>query len=226
MSRIYDRQKAIGLRKKGFPYSKIKHTLGIPKSTLSGWLKDYPLTDKQMAALTKNRTESRYVAIEKTRITKQNKKKARLLVVYKQEQARWGSLTKTEIELAGLFLYWGEGGKTMSGSLSLSNTDPQVLKFTLYWLKYALNVPQEKIKVFLHLYNDMNVGQEIEYWSRELKLPATQFSKPYIKTSSRVEISHKGFGHGTCGLSVNNTRLKEKIMMSIKAIADYYAQKI
>ena len=114
----------------------------------------------------------------------------------------------------------------MNGPISLNNTDPQVIKFTLYWMVHALEIPKDRIKVTLHLYNDMNIKKEIKFWSNELKLPLSQFSKPYIKESTRVNINHKGFGHGTCGLLVSNILLKERIMMSIKAISDYYAVKI
>ena len=91
---------------------------------------------------------------------------------------------------------------------------------------YGLEIPKSKIRVTLHLYNDMNIKQEMEYWSKELTLPLSQFAKPYIKKSTRVNINHKGYGHGTCCLLVSNILLKEKIMMGLKAISDYYSSKI
>ena len=57
-------------------------------------------------------------------------------------------------------------------------------------------------------------------------MPLDLFSKPYIKSSNRESLTHKGFGHGTCGLIVHNNDLKEQIMMGISAIADYYASKV
>ncbi len=42
MARYEDKKKAISLRKKGYSYNKIKEELGVSKSTLSSWLKDYP----------------------------------------------------------------------------------------------------------------------------------------------------------------------------------------
>lgn len=114
----------------------------------------------------------------------------------------------------------------MNGPISINNTDPQVLKFALHWLTHSMGIPKERIQVFLHLYNDMDVKKETEYWSRELKMPITQFAKPYIKNSSRVNITHKGFGHGTCGLRVSSILQKEKIMMAIKAVSDQAAAKI
>jgi len=159
-------------------------------------------------------------------VTKRKKHDKRLDIAYQKEKAGWKSLTKREIELAGIFLYWGEGAKLMNGAVFLNNTDPQVLKFTLYWMTHALEVPREKIKILLHLYSDMDIKKEMNFWSKQLNLSLSQFAKPYIKQSTRINIDHKGFGHGTCGLRICNVLLKEKIMMAIKAIADDYSSKI
>ena len=225
MARIRDRQNAIELRKQGKTYGQISNELGITKSTLSGWLGNYPLSEKQLDLLKLNKEYSRLVAAEKNRLTKQKKHDKRLSDIYQIEKIRWKSLTRKELELAGIFLYWGEGAKRTNGPISLNNTDPQVLKFTLYWLMHALKIPKAKIQVFLHLYNDMDIKNEMKFWSKELKIPLKQFAKPFIKESSRVNLTHKGFGHGTCGLRVSNILQKEKIMMAIKAISDHYALK-
>lgn len=226
MSRIKDRQKAIELRKQGKTYSQIRKALDVSKSTLSDWLSEYQLTDEQMKYLQKERELSRQLAIEKTRIIKQKKRENRIKKVFEEQKAYWRKLSKRELELAGIFLYWGEGNKRLNGSVSLNNTDPMIMKFTLYWLRHGLKIPLEKVKAYLHLYSDMNVEEEISFWSNELNLSPSQFRRPYIKASARSDIDQKGFGHGTCGLVVNDVRLKEKIIMSIKTFADYYGERV
>ncbi len=226
MARIVERRKAIELRKQGATYSDIRVKLHISKSTLSDWLRSYPLTKGQITLLEKSRKRNKKFAIERFRSTMQMKRDKRLSILYKQEKKRWISLSRKELELAGIFLYWGEGNKRLNGPISLNNTDPCVLKFTLYWLKNALKIPNHKIRVHLHLYSDMDEELEMKYWSKELNIPLSQFNKPYIKLSKRSDIDQKGYGHGTCGLAVSDVRLKERIMMDIKAIADYYSSKI
>lgn len=223
MTRIYDRRRAIALRKQGLTYTEIKKKLQVPKSTLSNWLSEYSLTGKQVALIEKSVKRNKNLAIEKIRHTKLKKREARLALTYDHEKQQWLPLNERELVLAGLFLYWGEGNKSLYGSVSLNNTDPQVLKFTFIWLYRVLKVPKEKIKVYLHLYSDMQVKREMEYWSKELKIPLSQFTIPYIKKTRRDAIDHKGFGHGTCGLLVNDVRLKERVIMAIKCIADYYS---
>ena len=216
MAKVVLRRQALELRKLGKSYGQIRNELGISKSTLSEWLRHYPLTKEQIRQLNYS-NESR---IEKFRQTMLVKRDRRTRGYYEEAKKEIMPLSKKELLIAGLFLYWGEGGKSMRSLVSISNTDPAVLKFSLYWMNRALGVSKEKIRILLHLYEDMNREEAIEYWSKTLNMPKSQFVKPYIKKSKRADIDYKGFGHGTCMLRVCDTVIQEKILMSIKAMAD------
>lgn len=209
---------ALQLRKEGKSYSQIKKELKIAKSTLSLWLRKYPLSKDQIRLL-RDINETR---IEKFRQTMQRKKEERLESYYEVEARRWLPLSGRELHLAGLFLYWGEGTKYDSGTLCIANTDPQVIKFSLFWMTCALKVQKSRIRVLLHLYSDMNINLETDYWANLLGLPKSQFSKPYIKITTRAGLDRKGFGHGTCNLMVFDRILKDTVLMTIKAVADEY----
>lgn len=226
MTRLKDRQKAIELRMLGKTYSEIKRELGLPKSTLSDWLSRHPLTEGQLKLLGEKIKKNKELAIEKYRNTMHAKREKRLRETYDNQKKLVLPLSRKELETAGLFLYWGEGQKRMNGPIGINNTDPKVVKFSLYWLTKVLMVPKEKIRVYLHLYKDMDIKEKMQYWSKELKIPLNQFSKPYIKKTNKSGLTHKGFGHGTCALIVSDVLLKEKIMMSIEAIADLYCSRI
>jgi len=219
MARFRDHEKALILRREGKSYSQIKKILGTSKSTLSYWLKDYPLSAQRIREL-RDWNEQR---IEKCRETKRKKKEKRLKDIYQEQKRLIFPFRTREFYLAGLFLYWGEGSKSHPNMLSISNTDPSIIKFFITWLTKSLKVPREKLKVHLHLYKDMNIQKEIQFWSKNLKTPQNQFNKPYIKKSSSETINHKGaFGHGTCNVGLGDARLSEKVLMAIKAITDKY----
>ena len=223
MAKYKLRQQALELRKKGMSYSQIKKELGLSKSTLSNWLHDHPLSDERMRQL----RDFSEIRIEKFRQTMQKKRQKRLDEIYKNEKERNLPLSLRELYIAGLFLYWGEGGKGLKWAPAIHNTNPQVIKFALYWFMHALGILKKDINVRLHLYSDMGIEEETRFWSQELKLPLSQFKKPYVKKSTRAEIDYKGgFGHGTCGLMVHGIVLKEKILMAIKRMADYYSDRI
>lgn len=219
MARFQDHEKALALREQGMSYSQIKNALKISKSTLSGWLKNYPLSKQRIREL-RDCNEQR---IERFRETMKKKKNARLKVFYEDQKKLIFPLTKRELYLGGLFLYWGEGTKSHATSLTVSNTDPAVIKFFVKWLIVCLDVPKNKISVQLHLYEDMNIKREIGFWSKTLNIPDAQFTRPYIKKSFLKDINHKGgFGHGTCNVKIGDARLAEKTLMGLKSISDHY----
>lgn len=222
MTHVILKRKALELRKQGKSYNQIKKEIGVSKSTLSEWLRRFPLSKGQIRLL----RDINEVRIEKYRNTMRLKRETKKLTYYNEQKQILIPLSKKEIYLAGLFLYWGEGAKTLHGQVDISNTDPSVLKFVLYWMTIALGIPKEKVRVNLHLYKDMNINETIEFWSRELGISKDQFIKPYIKNSNRSDLDQKGFGHGTCHLVVNNTVIKEKIMMGIRAMGDHAAEYI
>ncbi len=219
MARIKDREKALALRKQEKSYSQIKNILGVSKGTLSYWLRDYPLSKKRVEELQKKGWKKSEASREKFRITMRKKRKERLERTYNNQEKIILPLSNRDLFIAGLFLYWGEGSKSQKGRLSISNSDPSVIKFFIAWLNKSLLVPERKMKVHLHLYKDMEIEKEINFWSKKIKLPKNQFYKPYIKKSSSKRINHKGgFGHGTCNVTATNVILAEKVFMGLKVL--------
>ncbi len=210
---------ALVMRKNGASYSQIKERVRVSKSTLSLWLRDMPLPDERLREL----RDFNQTRIERCRDTKRRKKDLRLKTVREAAKERIGTLDKREIFLAGLFLYWGEGSKTVETSTILSNTDPAMLRFFIKWLQ-ILGVSKERLKIRVSLYSDMNVKQELKYWSQILEIPLSQFRKPYIKDSRRADITYvQKFSHGTCNVIYENRDISELILQSLVHIQSKFA---
>jgi hypothetical protein len=218
MTKILLKRKVVELRKQGKSYSDILKVVKVSKSSLSLWLKDIPLTKEQKDILTNRRKR----AVETYRITMKLKHQAKLDSYYNNQAEKLLPLSDKELMIAGLFLYSGEGNKVSRCSLNITNTDPSVIKFSLYWITKSLKVDIKKIHIKLHLYSDMDINEHTNFWVKELKISKDMFKKPYIKHSKRSDIDQKGYGHGTCGIWVHDTILKENVMMAIKAITDKY----
>lgn len=186
MTRLMDKEKAMRLRKRGKSYSQIAKNIQVSKGTLSSWLKNLPLTKDRMKMLRDWNPQR----IERYRATRQRKKKERLEKLYSKEKSGLLPLSARDILIAGLFLYLGEGTKTTVAQLSLSNTNPAVIKFFIKWLIKTLKVPHEKIKIRLQLYRDMDVNEEINFWSKKLLISKNQFRNPYIKKTDSKKINY------------------------------------
>ena len=212
MTRVVDRERARVLRSQGKSYSEIKQALGISKSTLSGWLQDMPLSTDQIRQL----RDLNPRRIEKFRATMEKKRQVRLQEVARRTKKELGTISKRELLVGGLYLYWGEGLKAARGRIGIANTDPAVLQTFIEWLR-LLDISKEKMAVKLHLYTDMNIDVETKYWSSLLSIPQKQFRKPYIKASKLSGLTYKnGYGHGTCNVLVESMPMWEYITMAIQ----------
>jgi hypothetical protein len=219
MAKFKEKEEAIRLRKLNKSYREIRETVRVSKSSLTLWLKDYPLPLARVREL-RDWNERR---IERYRETRRKNREILLGAIYEKEKKIIFPFSTRDIFIAGLFLYWGEGGKTQPAQLCLSNTNPAVIKMFIYWLIRAHQVDQKKIRVKLHLYHDMNIKKEVYFWSKELHIPASQFTKPYIKNSTLSGLTYKnGFGHGTCNVMISGAILGKRIMMSLRAVEDYF----
>ncbi|MFH0805588.1 MAG: helix-turn-helix domain-containing protein [Patescibacteria group bacterium] len=222
MAKKIERRKAIALRKQGKSYSQIKKIVKVSKGTLSCWLRDYPLPKQRIIELC-NKNEQR---IERFRQTMRRKKEKRWNEAFEKAKKDLLPLCKKELLIAGLFLYWGEGTKKMAEGLAVANTNPEIVKFTIFWMTKILGIQKSKLKAKLHLYNDMNIKKEHLFWSKETGISLKQFRKPYIKKTTTMSVDYPGFKHGTCAIFGGNVISKEMVMMSIKAIAEKYNKKI
>jgi hypothetical protein len=206
--------RAIQMRMQEMSYSQIRAELGVSKGTLSGWLQDYPLSESRISEL-RGWSERR---IERCRETKALKKENRLKSVYERVTNEIGRLSEREFFIAGLFLYWGEGSKTQNAMTAISNTDPAVLVFFIKWIQ-LLGAPKENLRVYVHLYADMNVEAEMRYWSDVLNLPRAAFRKPYIKKSNQIGLTYpQRFTHGTCNLLYGSRDTCEYVRAALKRI--------
>jgi hypothetical protein len=219
MAKLKEKEKAIQLRKLGKSYREISSLLPVSKASLSLWLRDYPLSAEKMREL-RDFNAKRIEHYQETRTKSRN---AKLAEIYKMEKARILPLSRKELFIAGLFLYWGEGSKsTLSKYVAFANTDPAMINFFIKWLEH-FGCERNKLVIRMHFYKDMNIVKETNYWAKILGLSKLQFKKPYIKESKFSSLSYRrGFGHGTCNVIVYDAMLGKKIMMGLKALSDFF----
>jgi hypothetical protein len=218
MARQKEKAQAIKLRLEGKSYSEIKEKLKISKGTLSGWLQEYPLSSDRIKELRDDNPKR----IENFRNTMLKKREERFDVSYEKILKKIAPISKRELFVSGFFLYWAEGSKTTVATVSLSNTDPAMLKFFIQWLA-LLGVEKKSLKIHLHLYSDMKIKKAVDFWSEQLKIPLSQFRKPYIKNSKEADITRKGrFGHGTCNVIYENAPLYREVLMGIKYLQSLF----
>src|SRR5215471_11325640 len=177
---------AISLRQNGQSIKTIHRNLGIPLSTLSGWLKNVKLADEHKLRL----GESQRTALKNARLKAADwhraQKALRLLKARQEAKATLEQivLTNPVLDLALAMMYFGEGTKT-DNSTTISSSSPVILRFVLAVLKRNYGVQPESISCDLHLRSDqyIDVDNLKAYWSEELGIPLERFR--YIAIDKR-----------------------------------------
>lgn len=208
---------AIRLRKLGKSLPYIHTKLGIPKSTLSYWLKNIELTDGQ-----KNKLESDWknalVKARKKAVIWHNDAKANRINVSENE----GRLLLDNIdyknnditELALALLYLGEGTKAQ-GETGMGSSDPLILKFFVNSLRTIYKVPENKIKCSLHLRADQNPNEMMGFWSKQLNISEENFTKPYKDNRTKGTMTYDSY-KGVCIVRCGTVAIQRKLVYIAK----------
>lgn len=211
---------AIKLRKAGYPYSFISNRTKVAKSTLSGWLKGIKY---QPNSYFFKRIKNARIKTAKAKREKRELEKAK---IRKKAKMELSTLTKKELKIAGAALYWGDGRKH-DGMVGLVNSDPKIIKFFFKWLREVCNVPQENIRMEIHLYPDSDLEYLTEFWVNVTGIPEKQFLSPQVDRRKDKKPGKKGkLPYGTAHVYVYSGkdgkygyRLYEKIRGWMNGIA-------
>lgn len=202
-------------------YLAIANKLDVAKSTLSGWLKEFPLTKDEILKLRQQNWKKNEAKIERFRATMKEKRELREREVYSKYFDKFKTLSRDSFFVAGLMLYLAEGAKTDPYNIALANTDPSVHVFFIKWLRLFMDIPSSKLRFHLHLYENMDVDKEINFWEKQIKLDKSQMYKPYMHKMRSSSFSYRGASrHGTCKVVVCSVEKKTELMMAIRAYLD------
>lgn len=219
------REKAIQLRlKKQMSYSAIRKELGVSKSTLSYWLRDLPLSEEKIIALRKASWQKGEAARERYRNTMQRKREDASRNVYEEECRRLTKMSSDSHYIAGLMLYAAEGEKKNRYRIALANTDLRIVCFFQKWMNVFLDIKYEDMRAQLHLYENMDIKKEEQFWLKILNFKRNQLYKTQIRPLRPGSFTYTGgFGHGTCSLEYSKGPKKTKLLMAIKAFLDLHS---
>lgn len=218
------REQAINLRiKEELSYTEIRKRLGIPKSTLSYWLREFPLSEERILELRRQGWKKGEASRERFRNTMREKRELKCRKIYDKYRKRLDKVSKDAFFVAGLMLYLGEGDKSHYGRISLSNTNPKLIKFFIQWLINFFGISKKEIKVELHLYENMDIKKEQKFWQKELGFCKNQFYKTQIRKLRKSSFSYKeSHRHGTCQIYFISAEKKRDLTMAIEAFIDRY----
>ena len=204
----------------GLPINEIARRVSVSKSSVSIWVRDIELTPQQHEALrAKNPAYNRQLSG-----WRQNAAKHRAKRVAAQESGRALARRSEPLHLAGCMLYWAEGSKRRN-QLCFSNSDPEMVRFFIAFLKTYFDIRARDIRITCHLFADhIEHQREVEqFWLNEAGLPGESLRKSvvnvYSRSSKRKRINK--LPYGTCQVVVSRTWVLQSILGSIQTYAGF-----
>lgn len=204
--------KAIYLRKQGKSIRDIETSLGIPRSTLSGWFKNIKLTKSQYKSLENKYKQALKNARKKAVVWHNQQKTDRLKFAENEADKTLLKINSSQeiIELGLALLYLGEGFKK-SKRTGLGNSDPLLLKFFLKIMLHIYKIDIEKIRFELHIRADQNPELIKKYWAEELRAPMHRFKSVSIDKRTIGKTTHPNY-RGVCVIDCGNIAVQRKLV--------------
>lgn len=191
---------AIDLRKKGLTYSEILKQMPVAKSTLALWLRDVGLSKKQTQRITEKRLASALRGGE----IKRQQRIARTEEIHKEAAKDIGKISKRELWLMGVMLYWAEGSKEkarrVGSGVRFTNSDAAMIRLFLRWLVVICNVKKQDIyfDLTIHTNHKSRTTEIVHYWANETGYPPEYFTHIYYKQGNpktkRVNVGNSYYG--------------------------------
>jgi transcriptional regulator with XRE-family HTH domain len=195
----------------GWPIKKIANLLAVSPATVSGWVRGIEITPEQ-----RERNLARAGRIRGDSWREINRRRRAGYQAEGRERAR----QMDPLHLAGCMLYWAEGSKSRN-SLGLANSDLNMVKFFLRFLRESLGVTDECISMRLNVYlgNGLSLREIENHWIENLELSQSCLRKHSVNHFPTSSSGRKKdcLPYGVCTLrALRSTPLVQHIYGAIQ----------
>lgn len=210
--KVEEQEKARELRKQSWTLQEIADELGVSKSSVSLWVRDVEFTPKPRKSVGLARPGAQRRAPNRLAREKQQQ----VSRMHARGVERVARLSDREFLMAGIALYAAEGSKT-DGTVSMANTDPQILEFFCAWLRRFFDIDESRLRVRVYLHDGLDLAMANSHWSRVTGIPVERFRKPY-RAVPREGIRHTKHVRGCATVSYSCSATHREIMGMIAGL--------
>ncbi|MBI5003613.1 hypothetical protein HZC00_00780 [Candidatus Kaiserbacteria bacterium] len=218
------KQRVVALRQAGKTYGEIQLITGksIPKSTLSYWCKNYPLSKVHLnrveQIISRGGEKGRAVALASKRVQRNQ-----YIDDLRLKNAHLPNLLLQNIhnaKIALAILYLAEGGKHQSGSMMFGNSDPNIISLFLKLLHVVYDkIEDSKFRCTVQCRADQDIKSLERFWSRLTNIPLSQFYKARIDARTVGKISRKKDYKGVCRIDYFSAHVYNDLLVAGKVIS-------
>jgi transposase-like protein len=202
---------ARALRSKGVSLREISEKLGCSKSSISVWVRGMVLSPQQIACLRSNQDKGRAKAAQHPNSVKAKWESIRNNIIVQASQEIPSRLSNLNLKIAGTALYWAEGYNASRNVFAFSNSNPDIIKIMMFFLRTICHVPEHKIKGKLNIHPHLHVEKAEKFWSQVTGITTKNFNKPLLAVSKSSKRKRDTLPFGTFNIIVCDVRVVSKI---------------
>lgn len=182
MAKSLKRIKARKLRKKGVSIKDIARKLQVSTSSVSLWCRDVILTSDQIREFERRARDPNYGRRLQYALSQQKKREEKTRRLLNEGIKEIGLLSKRELFLVGVALYWAEGFKKDS-RVGFASLDPEMIKLFITWLTRCcgFSTSDLTLSVTANISHEHRIGAIQKYWSEVTGVPLQSFNKPFFQ---------------------------------------------
>jgi transcriptional regulator with XRE-family HTH domain len=204
--KVREQERARELRAQAWTLQDIAAELGVSKSSVSLWVRDVEFTPNPRRRTRPPRPSSLHL-----------RKVAEVARCDRAGIDQVGQLTVRELLIVGVALYLGEGFKR-DGQVGMANTNPQVLRLFVTWLRRCFEIDESRLRVRLYLHEGLDLRAAEQFWSKLLDIPPSQFRQAYRAAADRT-LRRTKHVNGCPAITYCDSALHRRVMGLARALS-------
>ncbi len=204
------------MRMRGRSIKTIAAELRVSRASVSVWCRDIVLTPEQVEALNEQAVRGGYAGRMAGAAMNREKRLETVRREHAYAQHAVGCVSKRDLFILGLGLYWGEGVKASATRVSVVNSDPRIIVTMQRWFVECMDVEFSRLRptVFINAIHRSRSLEILTYWSTLLGIPQDRFGKMvFLKKRPKKRYENHDTYYGILALQIEKPAgLKYKIL--------------
>jgi len=189
MAKSEKKIKARKLRQSGQSIKSIARELDVSQGSVSLWCRDIVLTTQQLYVLERNSKDPHYGKRLQNSLKQQSIRTEKTKRLNAEGVNEVGELSKRELLLVGIALYWAEGYKKDS-QVGLGSSDPQMMQLYVKWLKdcFGYTIRDLMFRVTVNESHEYRIDEIVDYWAGLFRVDKSIFQKSFYQKAKWQKI--------------------------------------
>lgn len=182
MAKSEKRLRARELRRDGQSIKSIARELEVSHGSVSLWCRDIVLSDEQLKILERNSKDPYYGKRLQNSLKQQGIRTEKTERLKREGIAEVGQLSKRELLLVGISLYWAEGYKKDS-QVGLGSSDPKMMQLYVRWLMECFDYSMNDLlfRVTVNESHEHRISDIVKHWADLFGIDKSNFQKSFYQ---------------------------------------------